>query len=407
MKSKHTYMTLILCLMWMPVFVLAQNNTISAPVKPTHHTDKPPRKQTNTSPIEISLACRIDGQLAFFTQNQWKSISDKEKVNMERIGLYIKSKSENFIIDLYNNLDRKVCSKTVPFQVAQNKTGGQLPNRQQWNLIKSNKNKIGDALVAFGGDHLCSSYFWSQDGSLVNLTKDGVSSSSKAEGMYRICTSDLEKGFSDVVYQISTNDRYDIICTSDNKKYSVVRFRDKWGIIRSDGSMAIPFKYDNIDCGNNAFKSDHPAFPWYLEGTGLISAQRNNKWGYINIGGEEVIPCVFDEVDGYFSSYDSVAWVKRNNYYGLINRKGEFVYPLEFESPIRHYNHQPAKVKKNGKWGFLNESGMMLTPFIYDSTRGFGWENNLAPVSQDGKYGYIGKSGDIIIPLQFKYMTKI
>lgn len=400
-----SYRILIMSLIWIPISVIAQNITISAPIKQEKPTYRPPKKHSTVTAIDVSLAARVNGKMEFYTVNQWKSFTDKNKANIERIGLCVKSKSEHFIIDLYNNLDRKICSKKVSFQVAQDKSGGHLPSKQQWNLIKANRQKVRDALNAFGGDHLCSEFFWCQDGSLVDLSMNGASSSSvKAEGMFRICTTDLENGFNDIVYNITPNDQYDIVCTSDNKKYSVIKYKNKWGIIRSDGVAVVPCKYDNYDCGNNSLnESNNPAFPWYLERNGLISAQRNNKWGYINIMGEEIIPCIFDEVEGCLYSEDSVAWVNRNNYYGQINRNGEFIYPLEFQSPIKHYNHQPARVKKNDKWGFLNENGSMLTPFIYDSTRGFGWDDNLAPVSQDGKYGYIDKSGDIVIPLQYSF----
>lgn len=400
-----SYRILIMSLIWIPISVIAQNNTISAPIKQEKPTYRPTKKHSTVTAIDVSLAARVNGKMEFYTVNQWKSFTDKNKANIERIGLCVKSKSEHFIIDLYNNLDRKICSKKVSFQVAQNKSGGHLPSKQQWNLIKANRQKVRDALNAFGGDHLCSEFFWCQDGSLVDLSINGASSSSvKAEGMFRICTTDLENGFNDIVYNITPNDQYDIVCTSDNKKYSVIKYKNKWGIIRSDGVAVVPCKYDNFNCGNNSLnESNNPAFPWYLERNGLISAQRNNKWGYINIMGEEIIPCIFDEVERCLYSEDSVAWVNRNNYYGQINRNGEFIYPLEFQSPIKHYNHQPARVKKNDKWGFLNENGSMLTPFIYDSTRGFGWDDDLAPVSQDGKYGYIDKSGDIVIPLQYSF----
>lgn len=400
-----SYRILIMSLIWIPISVIAQNNTISAPIKQEKPTYRPPKKHSTVTAIDVSLAARVNGKMEFYTVNQWKSFTDKNKANIERIGLWVKSKSEHFIIDLYNNLDRKICSKKVSFQVAQNKSGGHLPSKQQWNLIKANHQKVRDALKAFGGDHLCSEFFWCQDGSLVDLSINGASSSSvKAEGMFRICTTDLENGFNDIVYNITPNDQYDIVCTSDNKKYSVIKYKNKWGIIRSDGVAVVPCKYDNFICGYNSFnESNNPAFPWYLEWNGLISAQRNNKWGYINIMGEEIIPCIFDEVEGCLYSEDSGAWVNRNNYYGQINRNGEFIYPLEFQSPIKHYNHQPARVKKNDKWGFLNENGSMLTPFIYDSTGVFGRDDDLAPVSQDGKYGYIDKSGDIVIPLQYSF----
>lgn len=77
--------------------------------------------------------------------------------------------------------------------------------------------------------------------------------------------------------------------------------------------------------------------------------------------------------------------------------------PLLYESEINFYNHQPAKVKKSGKWGFLNETGHVIIPFNYTSTRGFGWNESLAPVSIGNKYGYINKKGEIEIPIKYDF----
>lgn len=99
----------------------------------------------------------------------------------------------------------------------------------------------------------------------------------------------------------------------------------------------------------------------------------------------------FDKVDDTSSNDNSPTWVSKEGRYGCVDTLGNYVMPLLYESEINFYNHQPAKVKKSGKWGFLNETGHVIIPFNYTSTRGFGWNESLAPVSIGNKYGYINK----------------
>lgn len=84
-----------------------------------------------------------------------------------------------------------------------------------------------------------------------------------------------------------------------------VKFMGKWGYIRKDGKMAIPFKYENaLDFSE-----------------GLAPVMIMNKWGYIDDKGELVIPFKFVKAESF---ENGLASVNDGTSTGFINKDCEW-----------------------------------------------------------------------------------
>jgi len=354
-----------------------------------------------SAPISIKLATDLDGTRRYYSVTEWSKMPITERINHNKLGILIKDGSEEFLLSLYNNMENGICSRTVPYSVAQNRTGGNLPSKKQLQIIRNNRQAISKASQNFGGDHLCSEKFWSSTGTLMDLGNNG--SSSGNDGMFRFVTNGKENGLIYPVYSPSNIQLCDFIST-ESKELKVARFKGKYGIINNSNMLITPFKYDAIGCDAKWFVhkngNDEMTIENYYD---WISVSQDGKWGYVTREGKEIIPIIYEAVQNYSYEDDALCWVKKEGRYGAIDKKGNFIIPIDYETEIKFYNNQPARVKKDGKWGFLDQSGKTVIPFKYSSTRGFSWDGEMAPVSLNSKYGFIDKTGKVVIPLQYDF----
>lgn len=370
-------------------------------------------KTESHTAISVKLAADKDGDRVYYTTTEWDKLPIDEKVEINKIGLLIGQGDNAFLLSLFNNMGRGVCGKTVSFQEAFNKTGNQLPTKTQMQTVKNNKRKIGDALEIFGGDHICSTFFWCKDGSYINMDIGEVSGQTSFNdmAMFRIATNNTETGFNDVIIQKEAGEEFDYVgpeLTKWQKEEGYLRMvslRGKYGFINANDELVIPLKYDSVDCGYSLEKSGDYHRGW--NGKGLMSVCINSKWGYINNKGEIVVPTIYDIVE---SRCDPVAIIKKEGRQGIINEKADFFLPIKYdEIEGNYYAKDVFFVKKNSKYGFFNSNYKEVIPFKYDFVTGFyryNKENDhgLCGVGINGKYGYIDKKGIEVIPLIFEFV---
>lgn len=356
-----------------------------------------------TIPVSLSLACNVDGVRKYYSVKEWGNLSVDERIKCEKLGLLVKSTNETFLFSLYP------LPKWSDWKTARARSGNQMPTQKQWLIIKQNRSKTQNALDAFGGGNIDNRRYWNSGDTPTWTTffYDGSEydkiSPSKGEAGVWLATNDVELGFKEIEITKPINEEYDFIGESSNTGIRVVRYSMKYGFINNKGDVIVPLKYDEVGCGYDWLyhKAGNDKTQWHYPI--LMSVSQNGKWGFVNKRGTLVTPLVFDKVDDTSSNDNSPTWVSKEGRYGCVDTLGNYVMPLLYESEINFYNHQPAKVKKSGKWGFLNETGHVIIPFNYTSTRGFGWNESLAPVSIGNKYGYINKKGEIEIPIKYDF----
>lgn len=391
------YIVLAIVLLLVHNIAFSQNFTVSAPQKQ--------RQEKSKSAIKILLAAEKNGERVFYTTKEWEKLSLKEKCVIDKIGMVVGEGKDAFLLSLYNNMSRGVCSKRVSYQDALNATGGQLPTKTQLQIINKNKKTISSASQLFGGEHICGSYFWGKNGTYQYIGDNKETFENKA--MFRICTSDIENGFHEVFVEKADNEEYDYIGSGPSWKghncLQIVGLRNKFGLIDTTGRVIIPIKYDNIDGGSPSEKYSNS---W--SGNGLISVCINSKWGYIDRNGDIVVPIIYDKVDNrcYVPSdnlHPGITRVLKEGLVGGINHTGTFVLPIEYQEIENKYGKDLFFVKKDNMYGFLNKECKLVIPFKYDFTSGFNKNEELCAVGINEKYGYIDRTGNEVIPLSYDF----
>jgi len=109
-----------------------------------------------------------------------------------------------------------------------------------------------------------------------------------------------------------------------NGTYFRLSKRHKFGLIRvTDGSIVIPFKWDNI---NLIFLSED-----------LVPVCKKEKWGFFDLTKKTLIAePIYDAVYPFKNGY---AVVHKDGKLGIINAKGVEILPTEYSSVIEFLGH--------------------------------------------------------------------
>jgi len=158
----------------------------------------------------------------------------------------------------------------------------------------------------------------------------------------------------------------------------------KYGVIKEDGSVVIPFIYDEFHG---------------FDGEKMAIAKRNGKYGIVDGANNTVSSFVNDAIDkDRFSDYYSL---KNNGLYTLINKKGKQIKTFAYDDmqPCYYDESHQFIVKKNGKYGMVTLEGKIVLPIVFDKISNwveYGPEAHF--VTKEGKKGMYSHSGKQLIP---------
>jgi len=404
--SKNKIAVIAFCL-FIPLVVMGQGKVVrpkdSLKERPTDNktTKRSQIIHKKTFPISVSLACDFDGTRKYYTEKEWKGLSKEEKVRLNKVGLVVKSGNEKFLMSL------KELPNFSNWETAKARTDNQTPIKEQWQIIKQNKDRINEALYAYGGGCISSRRWWNS-GSTPSWTVmfyDGTEYDhaypSKDKAGVWLATNDVENGFREVTISKSVEQSYDFVGEESFSKLRVVRHNAKYGVINHRGDIVVPIKFDELGCDWQYHMSGNDKLTW--DYSVLMSVSQNGNWGYVNRQGNLVTPLIFDRVQTSSGEKNTPIWVSKNGLYGCIDTLGNYVIPVIYEDEIHFYsyNNSPARTKKNGKWGFIRQNGEVAVQFKYDFARDFC--DGLARVSLNNKYGFINCVGDVVIPVKYEF----
>lgn len=143
------------------------------------------------------------------------------------------------------------------------------------------------------------------------------------------------------------------------RRYALVQFENKFGMINEEGKLKIPVLYNAILCLE---KNNYP-----------LKVCRNGKWGFLDAEGDVKIALKYDKI-GSFADYEEkrLAIVLMEGKYGLINDEGEVVIPIVYDSidNFKFYDKTWTSIaEKNGKFGLIDYEGNTILPFIYPALK--------------------------------------
>ncbi|MCB0532708.1 MAG: WG repeat-containing protein [Lewinellaceae bacterium] len=145
--------------------------------------------------------------------------------------------------------------------------------------------------------------------------------------------------------------------------WAVLKVADKYGFVKMDGSIAIPFDFDDAEQFSE----------------GLAPVKKGDSWGFIDTSGKTAIPFIYDEV-GEFVNH--LAVVEKDSFKGVIDNRGSTVIPLIYNSIIPQLGNRYFTAQTTKELCFFKaELKIMSVPAAEDTYGGF-FNKNIVMISK-------------------------
>jgi hypothetical protein len=203
------------------------------------------------------------------------------------------------------------------------------------------------------------------------------------------------------------------------------RFSTKKGLINQEGTLILPYEYDDISElgihlavakeGKYAIMNlqlelltpfhfdEMPNTPLY--NNNILEVRINQLLGFADLNGQILIPCKYESLSGN-SIYDITGYmVMEKKLFGMLNTDLSIRIPTQYESiqVMKDCNKKTVfNVKQNGKHGILDKSGNILLQTVYDD---IGYSCPYS-ISKAGKYGLFDASFKVLIPAAYDTIIK-
>lgn len=194
------------------------------------------------------------------------------------------------------------------------------------------------------------------------------------------------------------------VITDEFKRYSVCHDSSADGVFLADSSGVVLTSGEKYLLADYEMQIIGELYDFIGSAAQNMRAVKSgNKWFFINANGEKAIPQEYDGIalnGRYAAFFDGIAFVSEGGSYKMINEKGEAVGTAAFEDAYPFMEKSSlAAVKKDGKWGFADKSGEIVIPCTYDGAKSFSY--GLAAVCVNGKWGYIDLNNNWVIPAEY------
>lgn len=184
----------------------------------------------------------------------------------------------------------------------------------------------------------------------------------------------------------------------------------KDGIIDKNGTIVIPFEYNELDFSSSTYCSDQYIRAQQGGFVGVIDLEGKIlvpfEYGYVShrcsnlfVVGKDglagvydismqalIIPMQYDEIE----LYPEYVILHSDNITILKSLNASLCLETDYEE-IKPFCEDVAAFKANGLWGYMDMDGKVVVPAQFEDCHSFSC--GLAPVCKDGKWGYINKYG--------------
>lgn len=181
-----------------------------------------------------------------------------------------------------------------------------------------------------------------------------------------------------------------------------------YGVIDRQGSIVVPFEYDQIDM---------------TEDGELLRFEINDRCGYMNLKGEYVIEPDYISIELFTGDYAVATYAadnpnRQNESFdhsyadGVIDRQGNVVIPFEYDTLILDENGL-IRARKNEDWGCINLKNEVIVELKYASihefVKGYAAAAVRIPLPEDQQdsldyipaWGLIDESGREALPFDY------
>ena len=230
----------------------------------------------------------------------------------------------------------------------------------------------------------------------------------------------------------------------------VVKVGDRYGFVKMDGTIAIPFDFDDAgpfseglapvkkgDCWGYIDTSSKIVIPFIYEEAELFqnhlaAVQKDTLQGVIDNQGAEFIPLIYRSIvpglgNQFFTAQTSkdICFYKGNlkissvpaseNAYGVFFNRNIAMVSEEYDNTnklvdvvfdeksvtdsLQYFSDTLLKSRQQGYWDVYDQEGIRLSTLQLDTIESL--QNGVAPVRKGTTWGALDASGKLIIPLEY------
>lgn len=161
-----------------------------------------------------------------------------------------------------------------------------------------------------------------------------------------------------------------------NNGYIIKNSENKYGVISSNGNIALECKYDEIEDMVDANR--------YL-------VKENEKWMLIAEDGTSYLA---GKVNDVIDMNNGDVIIKQNGKYGVENIQTELKLPYEYDDLAYLFDNKYL-AKKDGKYGMINTNNEVVVDFKYDEIIYKKGDGYVKGKIANNSYEYINKDGNV------------
>lgn len=135
----------------------------------------------------------------------------------------------------------------------------------------------------------------------------------------------------------------------------IVKKDHLFGVLKIDGSLLIPIKYDNIDTES------------FTKLT-FFKVKKNSYAGIISLNGTIIVPVEYKQATYFDSQYGGVFIVHKNDKKGAYHENSNIIFEVEYDEIIRDEDTGFFKAKKDNQFG-ISQGDKIIIPVEYDEIK--------------------------------------
>lgn len=182
---------------------------------------------------------------------------------------------------------------------------------------------------------------------------------------------------------------YDSITTIKGVKNSLILKKEgKTGIANSDGTVIVPVEYASVEAISNEYKN------------GYIVKTGDNKFGVIKSDGQVALENNYDDIKNIVDGNKYI--VKENGTWKVITEDGTSFLEGKVANAVG-MNNGDVIVNSNGKYSVLNIETDTKIPAEYESLTYMFDDKYIA--KKDGKFGIIDSNNNAVVEFKYSNIT--
>ena len=150
--------------------------------------------------------------------------------------------------------------------------------------------------------------------------------------------------------------KFDSASVFDTYKNAIVKRKGKYGMIKPNGEIKVPFEYDYIE----PFDTNLPNFSEYY------NARKGKIYSFFNQNLKKIGESYEPIYNDFSTNNTEISFKSLKGKYGVVDWQGNEKIPFVYDKALDFKRSKNSIAKKNGKFGVISYQNKEIFPFIYD-----------------------------------------